>query len=237
MVMPIYNQAEMKTLDIAKPAHHRPICMRWPICSTSVNQRRAMAPSFDATSLRASFAGWPAFAEQAGAAYFHPFADPAVVAGQGIAGLELFDALSDIDVLLVAIGGGGLISGLAVALEALKPSIRIIGIEPEGSPTLKAGLDAGRVLLLDKVISRVATMSCAETDQCVFEMVRDNIDDVVLVSDDAMLDAARWLWFEMGIAADLSGAAATAALRTKVITFSVNTVVGAWVCGVGPVGL
>ncbi|MET3927915.1 threonine/serine dehydratase [Devosia sp. 2618] len=178
-----------------------------------------------------------AFADQTGAAYFHPFADPAVVAGQGTAGLELLEAMPDIDVVLVAIGGGGLVSGMAVALKAMKPSIRIIGIEPEGSPTLKACLDAGRLVHLDKVTSRVATMSCAETDQRVFETVRDNVDDIVLVPDDAMLDAARWLWFEMGIAADLSGAAAVAALRTKTVKFSAETVVGALVCGAGPDGL
>ncbi|MBB4053644.1 threonine dehydratase [Devosia subaequoris] len=173
------------------------------------------------------------FAEQTGAAYFHPFADPDVVAGQGTAGIELLEAVPDVDVVLVAIGGGGLISGMAVALKALKPSIRIVGIEPEGSPTLKACLDAGRLVHLDRVTSRVATMSCAETDQKVYETVRDNVDEIVVVSDEAMLEAARWLWFEMGIAADLSGAAAVAALRGKAIDIPSNQSVAAMVCGAG----
>ena len=178
-----------------------------------------------------------AFAEENHAAYFHPFADPAVVAGQGTLGLELLDALPDVDVVLVAIGGGGLISGMAVALKALKPSIRIIGIEPEGSPTLHACLKAGHLVRLDTVTSRVATMSCALTDQKIFETVRDHVDDIVLVSDDAMLDAAKWLWFELGIAADLSGAAAIAALRAKAITFEKGMSIGALVCGAGPDGM
>jgi len=177
-----------------------------------------------------------AFAEENRAAYFHPFADPVVVAGQGTLGLELLDALPDVDVVLVAIGGGGLISGLAVAMKALKPSIRIIGIEPEGSPTLHACLEAGHLVRLDKVTSRVATMSCAQTDQKIFETVRDHVDDIVLVSDDAMLDAAKWLWFELGIAADLSGAAAIAALRSKAVTFGKGISIGALVCGAGPDG-
>ena len=178
-----------------------------------------------------------AYAERAGAAYFHPFADPAVIAGQGTAGIELLEAVPDVDVLLVAIGGGGLVSGMAVALKALKPATRIIGIEPEGSPTIKACLDAGRLVRLDKVTSRVATMSCAQTDQGVLDIVSDNVDDIVLVSDEAMRDAAQWLWFELGIAADLSGAAAIAALRTGVLNFPADTSVAALVCGSGRDGL
>lgn len=178
-----------------------------------------------------------AFAEETGAAYFHPFADPAVVAGQGTVGLELLDDVADVDTVLVAIGGGGLISGMAVALKALKPSIRIIGIEPTGSPTLKACLDAGQLTRLPSVTSRVATMSCGLTDQKVFETVRDHVDDIVLVSDDAMLEAARWLWFELGIAADLSGAASIAALRSGIVAFGSDETVAGLVCGAGPDGI
>lgn len=178
-----------------------------------------------------------AFAAETGAAYFHPFADPAVVAGQGTLGLELLEDVPDVDTVLVAIGGGGLISGISVALKSLKPSIRIIGIEPLGSPTLKACLDAGALTRLDKITSRVATMSCGLTDQKIFETVRDNVDDIVLVSDEDMLDAARWLWFEFGIAADLSGAAAIAALRSGAVTIGHGHTLGALVCGAGPDGI
>lgn len=175
-------------------------------------------------------------AEITGAAYFHPFADAAVVAGQGTSALELLADVPDVDTVLVAIGGGGLISGMGVAIKALKPSVRIIGIEPEGSPTLKASLDAGRVVRLDKVTSRVATMSCAETDPLVFETVRSVVDDVILLSDDEMLEASRWLWFELGIAADLSGSAAAAALMFGRVKADAGTTVAALVCGAGADG-
>ena len=175
-----------------------------------------------------------AFAKENGAAYFHPFADANVIAGQGTIGLELLAEVPEVDTVLVAIGGGGLISGMSVAIRALKPSVRIIGIEPEGSPTLKASLDAGRLVRLPSVTSRVATMSCAETDQRVFELVRDHVDDIVLVSDESMLEASRWLWFELGIAADLSGAAAIAALQTGVLGFPAGHSIAALVCGAGP---
>lgn len=176
-------------------------------------------------------------AETTGAAYFHPFADAAVIAGQGTAGLELLADVPDVDVVLVAIGGGGLISGMGVALRALKPSVRIIGIEPEGSPTLKASLDAGHVVRLDKVTSRVATMSCAETDPRVYETVRDVVDDIVLLSDEDMLAASRWLWFELGIAADLSGSAAVAALMTGKVAARAGQTVAALICGAGADGV
>lgn len=171
--------------------------------------------------------------EETGAAYFHPFADPMVIAGQGTTALELLEAVPDLDVVLVAIGGGGLISGMSVALKALKPSIRIIGIEPIGSPTLKASIDAGFVVKLHSVSSRVATMSCGETDPGVFALIRDHVDEIVLVSDEDMEAAAAWLWFELGLAADLSGAAAIAALRSGQVVLDKGTMAGALVCGAG----
>ena len=80
-------------------------------------------------------------------------------------------------------------------------------------------------------------MSCGLTDQTIYETVRDHVDDIVLVSDEAMLEAARWLWFELGIAADLSGAAAIAALKTGAVGFERGQTIGALVCGAGPDGL
>ncbi len=177
------------------------------------------------------------FAERNGAAYFHPFADPLVLAGQGTVALELLEANPDLDTVLIAIGGGGLITGMSVALKALKPSVCIIGVEPTGSPTFHASLAAGQVVTLDKVTTKVATMACARTDPAVFELSRDAIDEVVLVEDAEMLDAARWLWFELGIAADLSGAAAVAALRAGRLDLDAGRKVCALVCGAGPEAL
>jgi threonine dehydratase len=176
------------------------------------------------------------FASRTGAVYFHPFADPLVVAGQGTLGLEILDDLPDIDAILVAIGGGGLISGLATAIRARQPSVRIIGVEPTGSPTLKACLDVGRLVALAEVTSRVPTMSCRMTDQRIFEIVRRTVDEIVLVSDEEMAEASRWLWFEMGIAADLSGAASLAALRQGLAGLAGKRHVCALVCGAGAEG-
>lgn len=176
------------------------------------------------------------FATRTGAVYFHAFADPLVVAGQGTLGLEILEDLPDIDAILIAIGGGGLIAGMATAIRARRPGLRIVGIEPVGSPTLKASLDAGAVVTLKEVTSRVPTMSCRRTDERVFDIVRSTVDEVVLITDDAMAEASRWLWFEMGIASDLSGAASLAALRQGVPSLAGARHVCALVCGAGAEG-
>jgi threonine dehydratase len=175
-------------------------------------------------------------AAKTGAIYFHPFADPLVVAGQGTLALEILDDLPDIDAILIAVGGGGLIAGMGTAIRARRPGVRIIGIEPTGSPTLKASLGAGKVVTLPEVTSRVPTMSCRRTDEQVFETVRRTVDEIVLVSDEAMAEASRWLWFEMGVAADLSGAASIAALRQGLPALAGASHICALICGAGAEG-
>ena len=169
-----------------------------------------------------------------GAAYFHPFADPHVVAGQGTVALEILEQVPDVEVILVAMGGGGLISGVGTAIKALRPRARVIGIEAEGCPVLLRALEAGHNIGLEAVTTSVATMACAKTEESIFNIVRSTVDEIVLVSDDEMRAAAQWLWFEMGLAADLSGAAAIAALRQGRVRLSPGERVCAIVCGAGP---
>ncbi|RYE10616.1 MAG: threonine/serine dehydratase [Hyphomicrobiales bacterium] len=177
-----------------------------------------------------------AFARDSGAAYFHPFADPLVVAGQGTLGLEIMEQIADFDTVVVAIGGGGLVSGLATAIKARRPEVNIVAVEPAGSPTMKASLDAGEVVTLGELTSKVATMSCRRTDERLFEIARRHVKDVVLVSDEEMLAAAQWLWFEHGIAADLAGSASVAALRSGHGVLATSQRICALVCGAGPEG-
>jgi threonine dehydratase len=177
------------------------------------------------------------FAAERRAAYFHPFADPDVVAGQGTLALETIDELPDADHYLIAIGGGGLIAGMATVIRGLRANARIIGIEPTGSPTLKASMDAGEVVSLATITTRVPTMACGRTDPRVFALIRRLVDDIVLIEDDAMVEAARWLWLELGLAADLSGAAACAALRSGRVSLPRGAKVCALVCGAGIDGI
>jgi threonine dehydratase len=177
------------------------------------------------------------FAADQGAAFFHPFADPAVVAGQSTLALDILDTVPDLDAILIAVGGGGLLAGMSTVFRAISPRTRIIGIEPIGSPTLHTCLAAGMVVSLAEITTRVATMACRRTGEGVFDLIRRNVDEIVLISDADMLDASRWLWSELAIAADLSGAAAIAALRCGAVRFQAGERVCALVCGAGPDGI
>jgi threonine dehydratase len=155
-----------------------------------------------------------AFARENDRAYFHPFASPAIVTGQGTVALEILEQMPEANLFIIAVGGGGLIAGMSTVLRALRPNARIVGIEPTGSPTLHASLQQGEVVTLEAVTTSVPTMACARTDPRIFDIVRNNVDFILLLEVAAMMEAARWLWFEFGLAADASGAAAVAALRS-----------------------
>ena len=174
-----------------------------------------------------------AFAEQQGAFYMHPFADEAIVSGQGTVALEMVEQLPEADLYIVAIGGGGLIAGMSQVIKTVNPKARIVGVEPVGSPTLRACFDAGRVVRLAEVTTRVATMACGRTDESIYEIARRNVDDIVLVDDDDMQRAAALLWFEFGIAADLSGAASLAAVMSGALVPPPGARIAGLVCGSG----
>lgn len=172
-----------------------------------------------------------------GLTYVHPFADPAIIAGQGTAALEVLEDAPDVDVLVVAIGGGGLISGTALAAKGLRPGARVIGVEPVGAATLTRSLEAGELVTLDAIETRATTLAPRRSERLTFDLIRELVDEIVLVDDEAMRAAARWLWFEHGVAAELSGAAAVAALQTGQVALHGDEHVCALVCGAGQDGL
>ncbi len=176
-------------------------------------------------------------AEKDGLTYVHPFADPRVIAGQGTVGLEMLKQSGHCNTFVVAIGGGGLISGIATAIKAKKPDARVIGVEPVGAPTLKESLAAGHAITLPRIDSAAVTLAPRRSTELNLEIIRENVDDIVLVDDEEMRQAARWLWFEMGIAAELSGAAALAALRAGRLSLDTEESVGLLICGAGRDGL
>ncbi len=176
-------------------------------------------------------------AEQKGLAYVHAFADPSVVAGQGTIGLEILEDAPETDVLLVAIGGGGMISGIATAAKALRLGIRVIGIEPVGAPTLYESVKAGSLVTLERISTAAKTLAPRRSADLNLEIIRRTVDEIVLVTDEEMAGAARWLWREMGIAAELSGAAAVAAWLTGRAKVEESETVCAVVCGAGTAGI
>lgn len=169
--------------------------------------------------------------------YVHPFADPHVIAGQGTMGLEILEDEPGTDLVIVAIGGGGLISGVASAVKGKSPGTRVVGVEPVGAPKITESLRAGRVVELPGVFTAANTLAPRRSHEMNFELIREHVDDVVLVTDEEMLEAARWLWFEAGIAAELSGAAGVAAVMTGKIPLNGVRSACAIICGAGTAGL
>jgi len=175
-----------------------------------------------------------AHAEREGISYVHPFADPAVVAGQGTIALEVMQTAPEVDAFVVAIGGGGLASGVAEAARLKKPGVRIIGVEPVGAPTLYESLRAGgKVIELAEITTKAGTLAPRKSDAYNIEIIGRTVDTIVLVTDDEMRDAARFLLTEVGVGAELSGAAAVAAVLAGRVDFAGAKHPCALVCGAG----
>ena len=147
-----------------------------------------------------------------GLVLIHPFDDPHVLAGQGTLGLELLDDVPDVGTVVVPIGGGGLISGVAIALRHLRPDVRIVGVEPEGAPTLTRALDAGGPVSLEQISTIADGLSAPFAGALTYEITRDLVDDVVLVSDAEIRDAMRALALRAKVVAEPAAAAGLAAL-------------------------
>ena len=176
-------------------------------------------------------------ARREGTTYVHPFADAEVMAGQGTLALEALDDAPGIDLFVAAIGGGGLIAGVATAVKGRRPETRVVGVEATGAPKIHQSLRAGRVVELESVTTAANTLAPRSSHEMNFAVIRERVDDVVLVTDEEMRDAARRLWFEAGIAAELSGAASLAALLSGRIPLAGVRAACVVVCGAGTDGM
>jgi threonine dehydratase len=139
----------------------------------------------------------------------HAFDQVETLLGQGTLGLEVETQAPGLETLLVAVGGGGLIAGIAAASEG---RVRIVGVEPEGAPTLTRALEAGRPVDAPTGSVAVDSLAPARVGELVFPIARQHVESVVLVSDDEIRDAQRALWGVLRIVAEPGGAAAFAAL-------------------------
>jgi len=148
---------------------------------------------------------------ETGRTLVHPFDDAAVIAGQGTVGLEILEDGPVPDVVVVPVGGGGLISGIATAIKARRPDARVIGVEPELSPALHDALAAG-VPVHVTPRSAADALSAPFVGDRAFEICTALGVESVLVSDDELAAAFRWLYTRMKLACELGAAASTAAL-------------------------
>lgn len=161
----------------------------------------------------------------------HPFADHGVIAGQGTVGLEIVEDLPDVDVVIVPVGGGGLLSGVAAAVKGRRPSARIIGVEPVGAAGLSLALEAGRVVMLEGVSTIADGLAAPMTSELALAHARAHVDDVVLVSDDAIAEAVRALLERTKLLSEPAGAAGLAALLAGAVSVPRNARVAVIVSG------
>jgi len=144
--------------------------------------------------------------------FVHPFDAPGTVCGQGTVGIEILEDIPDADLVIVGIGGGGLISGIALAVKETRPSARVIGVEPVGASSMRRSLDEGRPVRLDRTDTIADGLAAPFAGVLNYEIVRQYCDDVVLVSDDEIRAAMRLILERCKTLAEPAGAAATAAL-------------------------
>ena len=157
--------------------------------------------------------------EERGLTYIHPFDDPVLIAGQGGVGLEIAEDVPDVDYVIVPIGGGGLISGVAMAIKAAHPKATVIGVESTGAPAMFRSVKEGKRVVLENVTSIVDGLVVRQVGENNLWVVRNYVDEIVLVDDSDIFDTVVWLMERCKIVAEGAAAATVAALRTGKITF------------------
>jgi threonine dehydratase len=139
-----------------------------------------------------------------------PFDHPEIIAGQGTVGLEIIDQQPAVTAVYVPMGGGGLISGVVAAVKALRPNVRVVGVEPAGAPKMSASLAAGHPVTLDHVDSMADGLLAVRPGELNFEHVRSLVDETVQVSEQEIANAVRFLATDTRILAEPSGAVSVA---------------------------
>lgn len=147
-----------------------------------------------------------------GRSFIHPFEGRNVTLGTATIGLELCEQLADFDTVIVPIGGGGLCSGIASAVKAIKPDCRVIGVEPAGADTMRRSFASGRPAKIDKVNTFADSLGAPFALPYSFAICRQNVDELVTVEDAEISDAMALLFRDMKIAVEPACAASTAAL-------------------------
>ena len=160
-----------------------------------------------------AFAASMKFCAEQTATFVHPFDDLSVIEGQGTVGLEIFkDSDVKIDYLLLAIGGGGLASGVSTVFKQLSPHTKIIGVESEGAPAMKVSIEKGEVVALNEIDKFVDGTSVKRVGDLTFEICRQNLDKVLLVPEGKVCSTILQLYNEEAIVAEPAGALTIAAL-------------------------
>jgi threonine dehydratase len=168
--------------------------------------------------------------EETGRTLVHPYDDPVVMAGQGTVGLEILEDEPQAEVVLVQVGGGGLVSGIATAVKGLRPDARVVAVEPERSPALHEGLKAGRVVHVEAESEADGLNGPYAGENCIAICAALGVESV-LVSEAALKEGFRFMYGRMKLACELAGAATAAALLAGKVELEPGAKVAAVVSG------
>ncbi len=153
-----------------------------------------------------------ALVRERGLTYVHPFDDLQLIAGQGTVGLEIVDDWPEVDVVVVPIGGGGLISGVAMAVKGARPAARVVGVESSGAPGMRDSVAAGRVVTLDRVDCVIDGLRVKRVGETTFQVVRRFVDEIVTLPDEEIFAAMLWTMARAKLVVEGAAAAPVAAL-------------------------
>jgi threonine dehydratase len=155
-----------------------------------------------------------AYQREYGLTFVSPFDDPHIVAGQGVVGLEILEDAPDVDTIVVPVGGGGLLAGIALAVKSQRPDVRVIGVEPEGANVVKKSLESGRLESALNIKTIADGLSAPFAGALTQAIIEHYVDDVVLVTDDEIANALRLILHRAKVLVEPAGAASLAALLT-----------------------
>jgi threonine dehydratase len=156
-------------------------------------------------------------ASEQGFTVIHPFDDLQLITGQGTLGLEIHDDFPEVDVVIVPIGGGGLISGVSMALKARNPKIRVIGVESSDGPAMKRSIEAGQVITLDEIQCIIDGLRVKRVGENNFRIVRDYVDEIVTLPDAEIFEGMLWIMSRAKLVVEGAAAAPVAALLAGLV--------------------
>lgn len=159
-------------------------------------------------------AAMEAYQAERGLTFVHPFADAAIIAGQGTVGLEILEAFPEVEQIVVPVGGGGLLAGVLSVVKARRPDVRVVGVEPEGSAAVCRSLRAGRPLPLERNETVADGLSAPFAADPAFSIIARDVDDMICLTDDEIIAAMGLLLGRAKLLVEPAGAAAVAALLT-----------------------
>ncbi len=171
------------------------------------------------------------YAKEKGASFLHPFADDEVIAGQGTVALEMLSEVKELDYIIAPVGGGGLISGIAVAAKGINPNIKVIGVAAEGAPAMKQSFDAKKAIDTISVRTIADGIAVRDTSEVTLKYLLEYVDDLLLVSEEEIASAILFLLENQKILVEGAGSVGVAALIHHKFDFPKDSKVGIVVSG------